>query len=243
MRSDRIFARILLVISVANVALAAPAAVRQRYLEVAKAASEKRGSGSGSDGGETSDLPPEPSSPMPSHDLPIDKSKWDLFLWPGLAKSSPAAEDRITTQASGTSGSGNGATSDLPPESSSPMPPDDHISTWLHDTDPVPPSPASTPKWSKSPSTSLSGIVSLHSEDVPPSIALFDTSPLHSGDLPLLPHQAAPEADQIFSDSLKRKLFGVAGIIAGVAALGVGIQQTIKHLYVSPLPPFSPADI
>jgi hypothetical protein len=64
MRSDRIFARILLVFSVANVALAAPAAVRQRHLEVAKAALKRRGSNSGD--GETSDLPPEPSSPMPS---------------------------------------------------------------------------------------------------------------------------------------------------------------------------------
>jgi hypothetical protein len=44
MRQDKTIARILLISFVANVALAAPAVVRQRHLDVAKAASEKRAS-------------------------------------------------------------------------------------------------------------------------------------------------------------------------------------------------------
>ena len=42
MRQDKTFARIFFVIFVVNLALAAPAVVRQRHLDVAKAASEKR---------------------------------------------------------------------------------------------------------------------------------------------------------------------------------------------------------
>jgi hypothetical protein len=116
------FARILLIFSVANVALAAPAAVppvRQRHLDVAKAASEKRapGSGNGATGG---DLPPESSS---------------------------AAANHITTQALGASGSGNGAMDDLPPESSSSAA--NHITTLGASgsgngaTDDLPPEPPS----------------------------------------------------------------------------------------------------
>ena len=43
MHQDKTFAKIFLILSVANVALAAPAVVRQKHLDVAKAASEKRG--------------------------------------------------------------------------------------------------------------------------------------------------------------------------------------------------------
>ena len=126
MRQDKTFVRILLIFSVANVAIAAPAAVRQRHLDVAKVASEKRapGSGNGATGG---DLPPESSPPMAPHDRPADMSRWAWLLWPDSPKSSSTAENHITTQASEAPGSGNGATSDLPPESPSRMP--------LHDTD------------------------------------------------------------------------------------------------------------
>jgi hypothetical protein len=106
MHRDKIIARILFIFSVANLALAAPAVVRQRHLDVAKAASQKRGP-PGSGNGETGDSPPESSSRMPSHDGPTDGS--------------PAAANRITTQASGAPGLGNEETADLPPESSSRM--------------------------------------------------------------------------------------------------------------------------
>ena len=61
MRQDRIFARILLIFSVTNVALAAPAVVRQRHLDVvAKAASEKRQEKRAPGDGATGEtLPPE----------------------------------------------------------------------------------------------------------------------------------------------------------------------------------------
>ena len=107
MRQDRIFARILLIFSVANVAIAAPAVVRQRHLDVAKAASEKRrpGLANGETGG---DLPPESSS---------------------------AEANRITTQASEASGSGNAETGDLPADSSSHISPHDSPPgdwAWFH---------------------------------------------------------------------------------------------------------------
>jgi hypothetical protein len=66
MRQDKIVARILLIFSVANIALAAPVVVRQRHLDVARAAPQKRGPIS--DNEETGDSPPESSSPMPPHD-------------------------------------------------------------------------------------------------------------------------------------------------------------------------------
>ena len=134
MRPDKTFVRILLIFSVANVAIAAPAAVRQRYLDVAKAASEKRAPGS--DGGETGGLPPESSPPMPPHgDRPTDTSRWAWLLWPDSPDSSPAADNRITTQASGVSGSGNGATGDRSAGSSLRIPPHDSPTdkwAWLY---------------------------------------------------------------------------------------------------------------
>ena len=141
MRPDKTFVRILLVFSVANVAIAAPAEVRQRYLDVAnlaKAASEKRAPGS--DGEETGGLPPESSPPMPPHgDHPTDMSRWAWLLWPDPPDPSPAAENRITTQSSGASGLGNGATGNLPPASLSPTPPHDSPAdkwAWLYRASP-----------------------------------------------------------------------------------------------------------
>jgi hypothetical protein len=144
MHQDKILARILLIFSVANIALAAPTVVRQRHLDVAKAASQKRGSNSDNEetgdiqpesssaaanrittqvsappvsgNGATGDIPPESSSHMSPHD----------GLTNGWAESSSAA-NRITTQASGPLVSGNGATGDLPLESSSHMPPHDGL--------------------------------------------------------------------------------------------------------------------
>jgi hypothetical protein len=120
MRQDKTLARILLIFSVANVALAAPAAVRQRYLDVAKAASEKRAPGSvnGETGG---DLPPE-SSFAANHittqasEATVSDNGATGDLPP---ESSPSAANRITTQALGASGPGNRATDDLPPKSPS----------------------------------------------------------------------------------------------------------------------------
>ena len=113
MRQDKTFARILLIYSVANVAIAAPAAVRQRHLDVAKAAPEKRASDSGGD------LLPESSSAAVSGNGATGDPP------PG---SSTSAANRITTQALGASGLGNGATGgDLPTESS--LAPANHITT------------------------------------------------------------------------------------------------------------------
>ena len=99
MRQDKTFARILLIFPVANVVIAAPSVVRPRHLDVAKAASEKRATGSGN--GATDDW------------------AWFHHMPSELPESSSVTANRITTQASGSPGSGNGATSDLPPKSPS----------------------------------------------------------------------------------------------------------------------------
>ena len=105
MRQDKAFARIFLIFSIANIALAAPAVVRQRHLDVVKAGSEKRAPPA-SDNGKTGNLPPESSSDMQPHD----------GLTNGWVESPSTAANHITTQAaSGAPGQGSGATGDLPP--------------------------------------------------------------------------------------------------------------------------------
>ena len=102
MRQDKTFARIFLIFSVANVALAAPAVVRQRHLDVAKAASEKRqGPGIGS----------TDASGIGSSRMPPFAHYTDMWGWangdhsppggPGSApgSSSAAANRIVTTQA------------------------------------------------------------------------------------------------------------------------------------------------
>ena len=107
MRQDKIIARILFIFSVANIALAAPVAVRQRHLDVARTASQKRGPVSDND--ETGDSPPESSPPVPPHD----------GLSNGWAESSSAAASRIPPQASGAPGLDSEETVDSQPEPSS----------------------------------------------------------------------------------------------------------------------------
>jgi hypothetical protein len=291
MHLDKIVARILLIFSVANIALAAP--VRQRHLDVAKAASQKRGPNS--DNGETGDSPPESSSGMPPHD--------------GLtngAESSSAAANRITTQASGAPVWGNGATGDLRPELSAPVPLRDHVTAlrpgmaWLLSPDfpesssaaenrittqasgaPVwgngatgdlrpelspPPRPqhidsGPTDEWAR-----LGHVTHVPSRPqsvewssgAPPESGATTSSPsdsAHLGDL-YPPHQgsspeslAAPEADRLFTDALtplltpnlkKAEILLYSGVIGGTAALAYGIHKWMKHPYVSPL---FPADI
>ena len=118
MRQDKTFARILLIFSVANVVIAAPSVVGPRHLDVAKAASEKRATGSGN--GATSDLPPESSSS--SHGSPTNEWAWlDNAASPG---SSSTAANRITTQ------SGN-----LPPHQGSPASLTESDLDWLQRTE------------------------------------------------------------------------------------------------------------
>ena len=59
MRRDKIVARILLIFSITNVALAAPAVIREIHLDVAEVASEKRGGTDEGNGGSVSGPVPE----------------------------------------------------------------------------------------------------------------------------------------------------------------------------------------
>ena len=256
MRQDRIFARILLILSIANVALTAPQAeiVRQRHLDVAKAASEKRAPGF--DGGETGDLPPEPSSSIAPHDLSTDNSRWDWLLWPDSPKSSSAAENHITTQASGAPGSGNGATGDLSPDSSSRIPPQDKWAWLYHGAAPesssaaaglgngamsdLPPMP---PPDSRPTNEGLDRLSSDHST----TQASGATTPSLSGSV----HSSASESESLsaqteanrhFGNTLKDQILVSSGMI-GIIAIAYGIHQLANHQYVSSLSPLSPADM
>jgi hypothetical protein len=224
MRQDKIFARILLIFSIANVAVAAPAAVRQRHLDVAKAASEKRASGSG-DGElemtQMSDVQPDSSPGITPHENPTDDLAWfhRLSSQPDVPESSSAAANRIATQSSGESGLGDGAAGGSLPESGSHMPPQN-----------IPGS----------------------SSEITPATPSSSSDSAHSGELePLVPHQgyspgsgAARKADSI--DKFFSRVPYVAGGFALVAytLAGYEIYKRIKvikhHPYVSLL---SPADI
>ena len=284
--------RFLLIFSVAEVALAAPAVVRQRHLDLAKAASEKRGPGS--DNGATGDdLPPESSSRMPpqvhepgtwewwfdnasmgpppgSPEGSVDGEKDTSRLLPSdVPSSSSVAEDRITTQASGASGSDNGATGDLPPESSSRMPPHVHEpDTWAWWFDnavmgPLPGGPEPSLKSSNINPPSPPNPPKPPPPDIPAWLGhLDDAHTLPSGsesppEWPTSPNPPPPPPPQgpapeslgapkgFISDSLKHKLLvssGVAGILVSAAAFAYGVHLWTKHPYVSPSL-LSPADI
>jgi hypothetical protein len=201
-------ARILLIFSVANIALAAPAAVRQRHLDIAKAASQKRGPGS--DNGETGDFPPELSSRMPPHESGHDgptngwadsSSAYDTsdeaesssaYDTSDEAESSSAATYDTSDEAPGALGLDNGETRDL--------------------------------------ATASSSSDSAHLGDLPP--------PPHQGSAPqslAAPEADRPFRDTLTHKVLLYS--GVAGVIGITAALAYGIHKWIKHPYVSPLFP------
>jgi hypothetical protein len=88
MRQDKIFARILVLFSVGNVALAGTAVVRQRHLDVAKAASEKR----------ADELPPA-QAPVDSARLPPHMNMWWELNGDHSAPPSPGAPPESSTAA------------------------------------------------------------------------------------------------------------------------------------------------
>ena len=227
MHPDKIFVRILLIFSVANVAIAAPAAVRQRYLDVAKAASEKRAQGS--DDVEMGNLPPESSPPMAPHgDRPTDMSRWAWLLWPDPPDSSPASDNRITTQASGASGSGNGATGNLPPASLSPTPPHDGPAdkwAWLYRAS-LPESSSAAENRITTQASGASGSGNGATGDLPP-MPPHDSRPTNEGlDRPSSPVSSASSSDRVASQA------------SGATTLS---SPNLSHLEDTP-PPISPAD-
>ena len=221
MRQDRIFAQILLILSVANVALTAPAIVRQRHLDVAKAASGKRapappGSESLDNGATEGNLPPKSPSPMPPH-API----WAWLEGAGSGPPSPASTPEWPEPVSPP------ANRIIPGQEQpkSPSPPATHISIpaqwWLEP--PSPPGNRIIPAQGEWRSLSFSDS----------STSLFSGHPL----LPPYGGSAASGANRFISDSLKHKLLvtsGVAGILVGAGGLAYGIHQWLKQPYVSP---------
>ena len=254
MRQDRIFARILLIFSVANVALAAPAVVRQRHLDlVAKAASEKRQEKRAPGDGATGEtLPPEdhpiwgwlknadpgPPSPDRTPGWPEPVSPPAMRIIPGQGWELPSFPTMHNIPAHGW------------PTSPSPPP---TLASYV-----IPPAPQGEWRSSSFTDTSLTSssegplLPPHHQDSAPVSTAASgpnrDPLPpsLHQNSAPEL--TAAPEsgANRFISDSLKHKILvssGVIGVIGGAAALAYGIQQWVQHPYVSPLPTLHPADI
>ena len=246
MRQDKIFARILLIFSIANVAIAAPAVVRQRHLDVAKAASEKRAPPSGNGetpqtgDGETpqaGDSPPDsPPSRIPPPNSPSDDWEWfhRLSSKPEIPESSSAAENRINTQASGGPGSGDGAAGDSLPGSESHIPPPNSPSdawVWSHDWSTPPSSPAAGGRITQA--KAASSLDSAHWEEYHPLLP-------HPG---FTPGWVAPQTDN-FIESFERKVtlsMGALGLLGGTAAIAYGIHKLITHInnhpYVSLRPP------
>ena len=254
MRQDRIFARILLIFSVANVALTAPAAiVRQRHLDVAKAASEylKRTPAGSESESESSDYGDSGSNSPPKSPSPNDP----IWTWlEGAADSEPpshastpewpepgsTAENRITPEEDSDWPDSNSPPESLQsePESESPSPPANRV---------IP-----AQGWPKPPSPPGDRIIPAQGEWWPSpfsdtSVSSFLEHPLlpsHQNPAPVLTNAPpAPGANRFISDSLKHKILvssGVIGVIGGAAALAYGIHQWIKQPYVSPFFPLSP---
>jgi hypothetical protein len=237
MRQDKIFARILLIFSIANVAIAAPAAVRQRHLDVAKAASEKRASGSGD--GETSNLQPDSSPGITPHENPTDDWAWfhRLSSQPDVPESSSAAANRIGTQSPGESGLDDGAAGGSPPESGLHVPAQNEPSdewVWKHD-------------WTTPPRTPQPSVDHI-TVATPSSVSASDSA--HWGELdPLVPHlgyspagswtSSASGAD--FREPFEHHVKVAAGALAavtGALAIAYGIHLwNNHHRYVSLLSP------
>jgi hypothetical protein len=232
MRQDKTFARILLIFSIANVAIAAPAAV---HLDAAKAASEKR---AGSGDGETSDSQPDSSPGITPHENPTDDWAWfhRLSSQPDVPESSSAAANRIATQSPGESGLGDGAAGGSPPESESHVPAQNGPSdewVWKHD-------------WTTPPRTPQPSVDHITVATPPSSVSASDSA--HWGELdPLVPHLsyspagswAASEAD--FMEPFERQVKVAAGalaVVTGTLAIAYGIHiWNNHHRYVSLLSP------
>ena len=203
MRQDKIVARILLIVSVADVALAAPAVVRQRDLDVTMIpSSEKR---AGSDSGETDEWPPLSESPtMSFYESPLPHQQANPYL---------QLPDNIWFLDGQHTASFHGS---VPPSRSGSLhqdsAPESPLGSTSHDPTPV----ATTPSALDNPAPSTHGDLAPVSGD-PPS---------HHDSAPMPSSATVPEADSAFSDTLKRKIIflsaavavysGTAGAIYGV---------------------------
>ena len=215
MRPDKIVARILLVFSVANVALAAPAVARQRYLDVAKAASKKRapGSNTGITGGEVEMASPSSATPLRPAGEQGSVSKWLADAHPGAPEGGEPAWSPARTTGSNTGKTGGEIELASPSSTSSlrTAGEQDPVSKWLGGAHPGPPEGAERP-WS-----------SLDPPKQAPKANKFISGSLKS---------------KLLLSS------GVVALVAGTAGVAYGLHQWIKKRpYVSPRSPLSPADI
>jgi hypothetical protein len=203
MRRDKAIARILLIFSVANIALAAPAVVRQGRMDVAKAASGKRG---GSDDKATDG---SGSEPMPELVSDSDESRhWTnsgtepYFSALGSPLGSPHQGSPPASFHEG-------------PESSRYLPlwPFDADSTTSHDSALASPSRSS------------------HQNSLPESSRHLPLWPFDADSTTSHDSALAPPESTFFNDALKKKIkiFGALGTAAGIST-GViyAVQKKIK---------------
>ena len=209
MHQDKILARIFLIFSVANIALAAPTIVRQRHLDVAQAASQKRS--------ENEETPPESSSRMPSHDGLTNR--WTQPPAEPPAEPPPAPANRITTLPPGPPIWDN---NDLRPQSSS------RLNGWLYWLD-----PASLPEPYSTAANRIQGTTHAPGAPVWGSEATGDLPhELPSVPLPGPPHNSPPDESALSSSD------GIITTQAsGVESSGNGATGDLPHELSSvPLP-------
>ena len=261
MHWDRTVARILLIFSVTNIALAAPAAVRPTHTGVAEAASEKRFSDDEATDGSASE-------PMPELVSDSDSSRY-------LSVSTDSGSNRYFSASeslddSSPSGSLN---DDLSPSGSShdDWPPASPAASfregpgvyqiftfqganWQYDSqseldhDSAPESPDGSSHASHPDPARASPAVSLNQDSADSAPESPPSGLLHQDSVP-----GSPLHDAFFNDALKKKLMIYAGlgtIVVGVpVGLTIGVHKLIKDthshgVYVSPFfPPSSVTNV
>jgi hypothetical protein len=251
MRRDETVARILLIISIVNVAFAAPAALRQGHLDVAEgetAASVKRG--------ETNFISSAPSTSSAGWALQLPQSGPEAQEDKHLTSSAPAslAGERLPSQLSHSNSVGStqeisGAKSDLSTlsavgplqwqgSSGSSSFSDDSME-WAKPSDGVP--------MNERPKSEIE--LATESDRYQPALG-DNVHRLPPTDYSTRPLSPIPEANNFFNDEAKKSIKAVAamGAIIGISAGVVyGVNKIkVKHSsrgYVSSLFPLSPADI
>jgi hypothetical protein len=233
MHRDKTAARILLILSIVHVALATPAIVRQRSLDVDEdvtPSSEKRGNS-------VDDTSPLYPVPQMDNELPTTLGT-PPPLDPSPESGTPQSHNYLQLTPENLPVHGD------PPSGSGKY---DRVWRWLNNAPPGEGAPWShvdseAPSWS---------YMESEAPPPPPPEAPSPPSPeAPSPPSPEAPPPPSPEADKFSSDALKKGLKVIAGFgaVAGVSAgLAYGVHKLIKDhshgAYVSAFFPPSPADI
>ena len=251
MHWDRTVARILLIVSFTNIALAAPAVVRPTHIGVAEAAPEKRHlddeATDGSDGSASERMPELLSDSDSSHYFSasesLDDSSPSLSLYDDASSSGPSHHYWLPLGSEYDSSPSGSLHNDRPPASpaaSSQEGQNSQHEELDHDSGPESLDSSSHASYPDPALASPAG--SLHQNSADSAPELPPSSPLHQDSVP-----GSPLHDTVFNDALKKKLMiygalGATTIVGLSVGLAIGVHKLIKdthsHGYV---PPFFPA--